>query len=290
MPHRPHDGTNAQPPAAPHETNRVWPRKPRRVWMSVLRAVWQQVDERNLGLIAAGVAFLSLLSLFPALTAVVSLWGVFADPEALRLQLSLSQQMVPTEAFRIIDDQIAQLAAAGSVSLSWAGGLSLVLSLWSARLGVGALTRGLNAVYEEPNRGGVLHVAGVIGLTLLLMAVSLLLLGVLVVVPLVLSLVPLGPLAVTAVLVVKWLSLALVLVLTLGLVYRLAPNRRPARVAWLSPGALWATGCGFWCRAGSRSISTGSAATAILMARSGRSSCCCCGSSPAHSWCCLAAR
>lgn len=221
---------------------RVWPSHTRGTWISTARSTMGQVEGLNLSLIAAGVAFFTLLSLFPTLSALVSVWGLFADPAALEAQLSLLSGFVPDTGFQIIEGRIANLVSAPNAALNWTGALSLLLALWSAKNGVSALTRGLNAAYREPNRGGVRHVAYMLLLTIVLLLTTVLALALLIGVPLVLSFLPIGLAAEIAARLGQWIMLALSLLLLLSLIYRFAPNRRGARFAFLSPGALVATG------------------------------------------------
>ncbi|WP_108260280.1 YihY/virulence factor BrkB family protein [Mangrovicoccus ximenensis] len=221
---------------------RLVPHYPRQVWTAALKGAFGQLDEKNLTLIAAGVAFYSLLSLFPAITALVSVWGVFADPVEIESQLTLLSQLAPQTAYELIAGQVAALVNAPPSALSWAGAASLVLALWSARAGVGAMTRGLNAVYGEKNRSGLGEIAVSLALTVLLLLLTAAVLALLVVLPVVLAFIPIGFLAELLVRSAKWAVAIGLIVLSLGIVYRIAPNRRAARVPWLSPGALLATG------------------------------------------------
>lgn len=175
------------------------------------------------------------------ITALVSVWGIFADPMVIQTELQDARAMLPGPAYDIIYNQISQLISAPQSALTWAGFVSLSLALWSAKAGVGALTKGLNAVYGEQNRKGLRHIAVVLMLTMALIAISGVFALLLVVLPVALNLVPLGFAAEATIRLLKWLVLMGMLILALGLVYRVAPNRRGARVAWLTPGAAVAT-------------------------------------------------
>ena len=218
----------------------VLPEAPRAVWLASLAGAWNRMDEKNLSLIAAGMAFYSLLSLFPAITALVSIWGIFANPVAIQDQMTVLEDVAPQAAYDIIAGQVQALVAAPPSALTWAGALAVALALWSARAGVGALMRGLNAVYDEHNHAGLRQIAKELALTVMLVALAAVFALLLIVVPVVLTFVPLGPLANVLLRLAQWAVLVVMVMATLGLVYRLAPNRRPARMAWLSPGAMLA--------------------------------------------------
>ncbi|HBM60082.1 YihY/virulence factor BrkB family protein [Salipiger marinus] len=219
-------------------------------WMRALWRTYIQMDERNLGLIAAGVGFYAFLSLFPAMAAVIAIWGYWADPVAISEQMELLTEVVPEAAYELLSTQVTQLISANESTLKWASILSIVLAIWSARASVAALIRGLNAVCGMPHRANpVRRVAVAYGMTALLVLVALLAFAAVVVVPALLSFVGLPASVEVAVEAVKWLVLLAVIYLAIALVYRYGPNRKRtrSRMRWATPGAVlavlgWATG------------------------------------------------
>ncbi|MBO6602666.1 MAG: YihY/virulence factor BrkB family protein [Roseicyclus sp.] len=212
-----------------------WP-----VWWAVSKRVFAQIDRKNLGLISAGVAFYGILAIFPAITAVIAIWGLIGDPRAIMPQLEAFRAILPEDVFTLLGDQISALASASTDSLGLATILSILLALWSTRAGVAALMRGMNAVYDERNRRGLAHYASAFGLTVALILVALISIASVVVTPFVLAILPLGTLAALALEVVRWLVAIGVLLAGTGLVYRYGPNRRGARLPWITPGAVLA--------------------------------------------------
>ena len=103
-----------------------------RSW-NFLRAIWTTVGERNLGLIAAGVAFFGMFAIFPALAALIAVFGLLADPVIVAEQLALLEEIIPIEVFNILTAQIDRLLGAQSNTLGWATVVSIVLALWAAR-------------------------------------------------------------------------------------------------------------------------------------------------------------
>ncbi|RVV98258.1 YihY/virulence factor BrkB family protein [Mesobaculum littorinae] len=195
------------------------------------------VGELNLFLVAAGVAFYSMLALFPAMGAVISVWGFISDPLIVEEQIQLLRGFVPADAYSIIETQVAQLVDTNESALGWTTIISLAAALWSARLGVASLIQGLNAIYREKDRNGVLHLVTAFIVTFILIGVALVALASVVVMPVILAFLPLGPLAALAVSAVRWITTVAVMMLALGVIYRFGPNRKAARSAWLSPGA-----------------------------------------------------
>lgn len=197
------------------------------------------MDEKNVGLIAAGVAFYAILSLFPGLAALIALWGVIGDPGLVLVQLQEFDAFLPAEVEAIIGAQLEALAGADGLSLGWASIVSVLVAIWSARAGVAALMRGLNAIYAVPNRSGFGHYTRALVLTLALIGVALTALVCIVIIPVLLAFFPLGGAGQIVLDLARWgLSLG-VLLCGFALVFRLGPNLR-VRVIW--PGAFLATG------------------------------------------------
>jgi membrane protein len=213
-------------------------------------AVSARMTEVHLGLIAAGVAFYGLLAIFPALTALVAVWGLFSDPAQVAEQAQAFEEIVPDAASGILERQLDQLASGPAQTLGWATGASLLAALWASRSGVGALMGALNAVGGFAPRGGILNALTALGLTLVLIGVALVALAAVVVAPVVLAFVPLGPFAGAALDLLRWALGIGVVLAGIGLLYRFAPNGRAApnvRRLWgvFTPGAvvavaLWA--------------------------------------------------
>jgi membrane protein len=213
------------------------------VWWSVAKRVWAQLDEMNLMLIAAGIAFYGMLALFPAFAAVVALWGLFADPAEVLPQLAYYRQVIPSDAYDLLAGQLEALASTGSQALGWASAFSFGVALWSTRAGVAALMMGMNAVYRERNRQGLALYGSALILTVSLVIVALTAIAAVIVTPLVMAFIPLGPVAGLALELARWVLAILVLLLGAGIVYRYGPNRRGARVAWITPGSVLAVAC-----------------------------------------------
>lgn len=213
---------------------------PARGWWAVLKRVWHQVLRDNISIIAAGCAFYALLALFPAITALVSIYGLIADPDLVGRQVESLHGVLPDEAIGLIATQARQVASAGSV-LGWSAALALLLALWSASSGVRTLFTALDIAYEEEEKRSLLR----FNLTALLFTLGGIFalisgLGVIIGVPAVLRYLPLGPMADLAVRLTSWGVLLLVLVLGLAVIYRFGPSRAPARWRWLTPGSLLA--------------------------------------------------
>jgi membrane protein len=120
---------------------------PWRGWKDIFWRVVCQVSNRRLLAMAAAVVFYGLLALFPAITALVSSYGLFTDTATIRDHLAFASEVLPADAFSIIQDQVNRVIAKGDAKLSLAFMLGFVLALWSANSGTKATIDALNAVY-----------------------------------------------------------------------------------------------------------------------------------------------
>ncbi len=195
----------------------------RRAW-AFLWSLWARTDRAELGLIAAGVAFFAFLAIFPALAAVVAIWGLYADPAAVRAQLQPLQEFLPAEAFAVITAQVDTLVSAGRGTFTWSLLVSTGLAIWSARAGVAALIRGLNAIHGLPNKAGHWHQLQALLLTLLLIALVLGAMFMAIVGPIALALLPLGEGEAAVLDAVNILVATALVTIAIGLIYRFGPN------------------------------------------------------------------
>ncbi len=211
------------------------------LWLRAGRHVFRLIDEKNLGLIAAGVAFYAILAIFPGLAATIALWGIVGDPGLALAQLEEFQAVIPGDVYRLLSGQLRKLSTTDGLTLGWASVLSFSFALWSARAGAAALMRGLNAIYDAPNRAGLSQYIRALLLTASLIGVLLVAMACIVILPVVLAFVPLGPWTGFGVEVLRWVVGIGVLMIGFALIYRLGPNLEGRRPKLISPGAAFAT-------------------------------------------------
>lgn len=196
------------------------------------------MDERNLSLIAAGVAFYAMLALFPALAAVIAIWGFFSDPQVLFEQLKFLERFVPSEAYSLIETQVINLTQANDSTLGWASVFSTLVALWTARSGVAALIRGLNTVHGTPTRHGLRSAMTAIVLTLTLVTIAIFAMGMIIILPLLFALLPDNDLWSQSYEILRWALIISLVTFGLGVLYRYGPNTGPKRLKWITPGAV----------------------------------------------------
>jgi membrane protein len=204
----------------------------------VTRQVLDDLGEKNAGLISAGVAFYGLFAIFPGIAAMISLFGIFADPIVVESQLDLMAGLMPDGVFKLFQTQIDGLLSAGSATLGVTTLVSIGLALWSARTGVAALIRGLNAIFDRPNRGSIRHVMVALLLTICLVGIAIVALLMVVVAPIFLAVIPFNTDQAVLLELFRWSLVVAVLFVGLAFLYRYGPNRRYARMGWMTPGAV----------------------------------------------------
>jgi membrane protein len=212
---------------------------PPRGWWEIARRTYEEVDRDRVQAVAAGVTFYSLLALFPALTAFVSLYGLVNDPASIGDHIAALDAFLPTGAPEFLKDQIARISGGGSATLGLAFFISLAVALWSANAGVKALFDALNVAYGEDEKRGFLKLNAIsLALTAGIIAFLLLALGAIAAIPIVLDYVYLGAASEWLISIGRWPVLFIVLVIGLGIIYRFGPSRDEAQWKWVSPGAL----------------------------------------------------
>ena len=126
-------------------------------WKDILWRVYNQIQNDRLLAVAAGAVFYMLLALFPALTALVSLFGLFTDASLINEHLSLLGGVMPAGAITIIREQVTRLSNTGSDALSLGFMFGMGLAMWSANAGMKAIIDALNVVYDEREKRGFLR-------------------------------------------------------------------------------------------------------------------------------------
>jgi membrane protein len=207
-------------------------------WKDILWRTYVRTGEDRLLAIAAGVVFFGLLAVFPAITALVSSYGLFANPSTIGANLQSLALMLPEGSFQIVQDQIVRVLDKGNTTLGATFLFGLGLALWSANAGVKAVIDALNVVYEEREKRSFIRLnllslaftcSGIAGLLLMVSAV--------VAVPLLLDRVGLAPES-RIIVSLRWPLMLVILLGALAILYRYGPSRREARWEWLSVGTI----------------------------------------------------
>jgi membrane protein len=208
----------------------------------ILKGVRDKQNKDNLSIVAAGVAFYAFLAIFPALAALVSIYGLFADPARVQSQITSFGNLVPPQAFDIIQGQLQSVAHSSGGALGAGVFVGLLLTVWSATKGMKALTKALNIAYgTEESRGFFRQNALAIFLTLGAIIFIIISLTLIMVVPILLQFIGLGGIAKSLMSWLRWPLLAILVIIGLAVLYRFAPDRAPEKWHWHNWGAVTAT-------------------------------------------------
>jgi membrane protein len=214
---------------------------PARGWKDVVVRLKAQLKEDDVPLLAAGVAFFALLALVPTLVAVVSLYGLVADPSDVQRAVDDTLQAAPAEVRDLVSSQLESVIDSSPSGLRIGVFVGLALALWSASSGMKHLMGALTLAYDEVDDRKFLRLRGLaLLLTVGAIVVALLALAGMVVPDGLDDSGSTGTLR-TVLQFARWPVLAVVVVLALSVLYRWAPDRDAARWRWVSPGALLAT-------------------------------------------------
>ena len=212
---------------------------PVRGWKDILLRVYEGISEDRILTNAAAVTFYTLLALFPGIAALVSIYGLFADPSSMANQLDAASGILPSGAVEVIHDQLTRLTSQGSRTLGISFVIGLVIALWSANGGIKALFDALNTVYEEKEKRSFVRLNALsMAFTIGMMAFLLIALACIVALPVVLKYLPsfIG----SVLNIARWPVLLVLVAFGLSVIYRYGPSRRKPRWQWVTWGSAFA--------------------------------------------------
>lgn len=196
----------------------------------------RRLEAAELDLIAAGVAFFAFLAVFPAAAAIIAIWGLISDADLIRQEVALLRGFLPDQALTLISDQVDALLSINTGSIGLATVLSTIFAIWSARAGVAALIRGLNAVHNLPNRAGHWHQMRALVMTLGMLGMVIVVLIMAVVLPLAMAALPLEQYTARVLTETNLMMGTGAAIFSIGVAYRIGPNyngrARPPLLSW----------------------------------------------------------
>ena len=214
---------------------------PARGWKDILLRVFHNISEHRIVNLAAGMTFYSLLAIFPAIAALVAVYGLFADPATLSADLEKLSGLLPGGAIEVIRDQLARVVAQRGGTLGVTFIVSLAISLWSANAAMKSLFDTLNIVYAEREKRGLIELNAIsLAFTVGGIAFMLLALGAMVVLPPALQYAGLSEITEWLLRVGRWPALFIVLTFALAVIYRHGPSRAKALWRWIRWGSALA--------------------------------------------------
>jgi len=210
---------------------------------SVAGALRTRIKRHNTIMIAASLSYYALLSMFPAVIAAVSIYGLVADPAALESQLVDLSSALPESTAAFVGDQLEQIVATSPGSLGVATAISILLALWSASAGTKALISAINHAYgEEETRSFLVLRGAAFAVTIGVIVFGLGSVALVAFLPKVLDAVGLGKAAATTLNILRWPFVLAIVVIGLGGLFKVAPNRSWSMTRWVNTGGVLAAG------------------------------------------------
>ncbi|GAA0854631.1 YihY/virulence factor BrkB family protein [Aliiglaciecola litoralis] len=214
----------------------------KRGYWNIAKRVYRKMEQDNLSLISAGVAFYFLLAIFPLIAALVSLYGFFVSADDLEKHMQHLVGIVPYESRYILEEQIAQVSSKSQTTLGIGFLVSILLAIWSGGKGSQALMTACNITYNETSsRPFWLKILMRLALTLCAIMILLIALGTITIMPMLIDSLAGVTLSEQQ---AKWLTWPVLIVLfqfSLAALYRYAPSRRKAKWRWVTSGSTLAT-------------------------------------------------
>lgn len=222
-------------PVASAPVLRGWP-----FWRHVLYCTYVEILDDRLLALAAGVVFYGLLAIFPAITALVSSYALFAQASTINNHLALVSSLMPQSAYSIIDEQVTRIVTRTTGDLSFTFFIGLGLALWSANAGVKAIIDALNIVYGVRERRGFVKLNLVsLAFTVGALVAMLVAFAAIVILPVILSYLPFYGYDATLLPWLRWPALLIAVMFGLAVLYRFGTNRDNPRWQFVSVGALF---------------------------------------------------
>jgi membrane protein len=201
---------------------------------------WRRLSRNRAGLLAAGVAFYALMSIFPGMVVLVALVGLWMSPEDILRAADSIRTLVPEEASGIMLSELTRIVGAPNGGLQLAALFGVAVALYSASKAVSSLVDGVAEVRDSvPQAGWLATILKRLGLTFLLLCIAALTLASILVVPVVVGVaLPTSPSA-PWIALLRWPIVAGFILLGIAVVYRSAGQdpHAPQR-PFITPGAI----------------------------------------------------
>jgi len=211
-------------------------------WRRVIVRTAREVITDRISLCAAGCAFYATLALFPAISMLVSIYGLAFDPATVGPQLAVLRDLLPPSAFQLIADRVQMLVSKPAGTLTFSLVLSILIALWSASTGTKSILGALNLAYEEREQRSFMRFQlTALGMTLGAILAAVIGLAALVLLPVLVSFFGVSAYAALIARAAGLAALVLFVLLALSLLYRFGPSRRAPSWHWVTPGSAVAT-------------------------------------------------
>ncbi|SLK13141.1 YihY/virulence factor BrkB family protein [Arthrobacter sp. P2b] len=228
------DPNDSRKPGSPKDLDRP-------NWKYIAKKTLREFNKDQCPDLAAALTYYAVLSLFPAILALVSLIGIFGDPQKTTdALLQIVRGFAPAETVNTVSGTVSELANAPAAGFTLVIGLAT--ALWSASGYVGAFGRAMNRVYEVDEGRAFIKLRGtMLAVTLLAIVIIALLAGMLVlsgpVSEAVGGLIGLSGVFLTVWNIAKWPVMVALIIVIIAVLYYATPNVKQPKFKWMSMGS-----------------------------------------------------
>jgi membrane protein len=210
-------------------------------WKHITVEIYRNIVRHRTMAMAAAMTFYSILAIFPAIAALVSLYGLFADTATIASHLDNFSGLLPAGALEVMRDQMTRLASQRGDTLGLTFVVGLSASLWSANAATKSLFDALNVVYDKVEKRGFIKLnANSLGLTFVAVVFALLAIGAIVVIPVLLKFIGLATITEILIKVARWPALLVVVTVIVAFIYHFGPDHKETRWRWITRGSAFA--------------------------------------------------
>jgi membrane protein len=200
-----------------------------------------QIVDRNIAILAAGTAFWAILSIFPGIVALVTIYGLVASPARVTEEVTRLGGSLSPSTREVITSWLAGLTSTSRQQLGFGLVVGLVAVLWAVSSGVRTLIKAITAAYEQEETRGYFKLRGLALLTSIgVVVVAVAALAAIGIAPAIRHLVH-NTLWRLAFDIGEWVVLALILTAAVAALYWLAPPKTSVNWRWASAGAVFST-------------------------------------------------
>jgi len=206
--------------------------------LELVKQISSRASDHDVDIVAAGLSFYALFGLFPSMLALVSLYGLVADPASIQSVVNSLTATLPLQAQKLVQEGLTEFVARTSSDLTFSVFVGIVGVLWSSSSGMGALVHAINVASDNPQHRSFFG-RRLIALSFTLVGV----ISVAVVVPALTALPRLAHLlrADTPLVILPSLVLMAIAFVALLVLFRYAPYKQTLRMRDVVPGAAAAS-------------------------------------------------
>ena len=211
-------------------------------WKTIILEVKNEIAADNVGIVSAGVAFYAFLAIFPAIMALISIYGLATDPQQIEQELSKLAVMMPEQAFSLLKQRVEIFLSTSGETLGWGTAIGILFSIWSSNKGTKSLFEGIDIAYDTIESRGFIKKIGmasfftICGTILLLFSLAFIVLF-----PAFMHTLGLPEGTENIIEVLRWIVLAVIVTLFLCVIYQFAPARKRPELKWVLTGSIFST-------------------------------------------------